>query len=95
MCAKYEKTDFKFTEELKGSLVRFIQEVCFMEVIENNDISEILTIAKIISAQSADADCCSAFASIGKPITSFNIDSDGVLIRLFSLGSASKRDVAT
>lgn len=55
---------------------------------------EIPTLAEFMFAESADADCRSAFAYDRKPNTRFNVDSDGVLVRVFSLIGASRRVVS-
>lgn len=50
-----------------------------MSCIRNDDIVEIPTIAELVSAQLADADCSSAFASARRPNTRFYVDTNGVL----------------
>lgn len=54
---------------------------------------EIPTLAEFISAQSTDTYCRSAYASIEKPNSGFNVESDGVLFQVSSLDGASQRVV--
>lgn len=49
-----------------------------------NEEAEILTLAEIISAQYANADCHSAFASLRKANACFKVDGDGVVVKFFS-----------
>lgn len=75
-------TDLGFKEELKGPFVLFIPEVCLVAAITDNGKAEITSLAESISAQSTDAARCSAFASVGKSNTCFNVNSDGMLVRV-------------
>lgn len=86
-----ETTDFKSIGEIKGSFVPFIQVVCMMESITDNHKAKIPTLAEFILAKSTNEDYCSAFASAGKLNTCSNVDSDGVLVRVFLLEGASQR----
>lgn len=75
---KTKTPDMMLFEEHKGSIVSFIPDSCAMAGIIGSEAAEILTLAEFISAQSADADDHSAFATAWNPHTRFNRDSDTV-----------------
>lgn len=56
-----------------------------MAGIISHEKAEMLTLVEFISALSTDADCRSVFNSNAKPNTPFNVDSDGVLVRVCNL----------
>lgn len=85
---KTDITDLEFIEVPKGLYVPFIPEVCMLAGIEDNEKTELPMLPEFISAQSTDADCRSMFTSVGKPNMSFNVDTDGVLVRVSSLDVA-------
>lgn len=58
--------------------------------ITDDEKVEIPTLANVFSALSIDANCCAAFAAIGKPNTHFNVNSDKVLVRASPLDGASQ-----
>lgn len=79
----------EFIEERKGLFVPFSPEVCMMAGIAENEKAEIPKLAKFIPAQSTDADCRSTLASVGKPNMRFNVDRDGVFVRVSTLNCAA------
>lgn len=88
-----EEPDLETMKEPKGHFVPFLSEFCLLAGITDNEKAEIPTLSKFITAQSTDSGCRTASMPVGKPITLFRIDSDGVLVRVFSLGGASQRVV--
>lgn len=56
--------------------------------------SEITTLADFISAQSIDKDCRSAFASVERPNTQFDENSDEVIGGIFPIEKVSQRVVS-
>lgn len=61
-----EITDFKFIEELKGTFVPFIQEVCKMASVTDNRKAELPMLEEFITVQYSYADCQTAFTSVGE-----------------------------
>lgn len=59
----------------------------------DNDKAVIQTLPKFISAYSTDGDCRSAIASVGKPTTCLNAESDGLVIKVSTSDNASQRVV--
>lgn len=80
MCAEHQRTDFEVIEEQRSPSVQSISEVCIMAGITDNDEAEIPTLAALISAQSTNTDCFSAFSSFGKVNNRSTVDSDDVFL---------------
>lgn len=91
MCAKNGNTDFAFIEEPNGAFIPFISEVCMIARRTDKEKAEIPTLTEFITVQVSLAHCRAAFTSLGKPNTRFNIDSEGVLVRVSSTNGASQR----
>lgn len=91
--ARTETTEFELIEEIKGPFVFFILHVCMMAGITDINKEIVSAAAEVIPAQSTDRDCHPAFVSVGKPSTHFDDYSAGILGRVFSFDSASKRVV--
>lgn len=85
---KTEITDFKFTKELRGSIVSFILEVCTIIVVRDNEEGKVQILPEFISAQYIDLYYSFAFASARKLNTSYSVDSNGELPRIVPLRTA-------
>lgn len=60
-----------------------------MAGIKDNKKKEIRTMSEFITTQAIDLDCHTTLVSGVKPNSRFNNDTDGVLVRVFSLDGAS------
>lgn len=81
----------KLSKNPRTNFFLFIPQFCITADITYNDKTKVLTLAVFISAQTTDATCRSAFASVRKPNTRSNVDSDGLLILASPLVGASQR----
>lgn len=77
-----EAHDLKLIEEPKGTFTSAIPVVIMMAGITDNKKAELLMLEEFIAAQSTDADCRTAFASVGKSIVRCIVDSDEVSIKV-------------
>lgn len=71
----------------------FNLKASMMTGIKNTDKAEIPKIAEYISAHSTDADCRSAFSSVGKLNTTLNVDCRKVLVQISPPDGTSRRVV--
>lgn len=83
-------------ENPKGLFVSFTLEMYMLIGIAYNEKTEILTISEYVASQYNKSDCRAAFASVGKPFTSLNIWTVGVLALFhFSNGALRRCPPAT
>lgn len=91
-CAPQTKiTYFKFIEDPRVPIVLVIPEVCIMAGVMEKEKAEEPTLFDIIKARDTYKDCSSKFASVGKPSSRFNVDSHGVLARVYTLDGISQQ----
>lgn len=69
-------------QEPKYAFLPFVTEVCMIAGITKNLKAEKPTLGEFNQAQSTDTVFRSAFLSVGKPNTGFNLDEEGVLVRV-------------
>lgn len=62
-----------------------------MEAIADSKKASIFTLAEFITVLDSDADCREATKSVGNRSTRFNINIDGVLLRVSPLDGTSRR----
>lgn len=87
------KIFFEFIEGPKGPCVYFIPKICMMASISDNEKADIPTLAEFITAQFTDADCYTASTTVENRNTFFNVNRDGVLVRVFPLDGESQQVV--
>lgn len=68
----------------------FILVVCMIAAVMDDEKAEITTQADFISEQSTDRNYSSPVASAAKPKTRFDINKNGLLVRVSPLGGASQ-----